>query len=170
MANEDDKIIVDLNVGGYSYSTTLKTLKSESNNLLIELIDGNKACKDSGKRIFIDRDGKLFRFILDFLRNKSVLLPDNFNERATLKREAEFFRLGNMVKLLDNDDITFDTNEMNSLKIQPIPLSLSRLKANNGGCITIGYRGTFSNGRDGMNDVNLIKRVGHFSSTVKLAI
>lgn len=160
MTNEGDNLVIELNVGGYFYSTTKRTITSEPNNSLVELIGENSGCKDSSNRIFIDRDGKLFRFILDFLRNKNVLLPDNFFERESLRREAKFFKLENMVKLLDNEDITFDSSsEMNLLKIQPLPPTLSRLKANNGGCITIGYRGTFSNGRDGMNDVNLIKRV-----------
>jgi ring-1,2-phenylacetyl-CoA epoxidase subunit PaaC len=31
MINDEDNHVIDLNVGGYSYSTTLKTLKSETN-------------------------------------------------------------------------------------------------------------------------------------------
>ena len=161
MINDEDNHVIDLNVGGYSYSTTLKTLKSEA-NFILELIKGDTVSKDSTKRIFIDRDGKLFRYVLDYLRNKSILLPDNFDERGSLRREAEFFKLDNMVKLLDNEDSSFDLTEINSLKVQSPPPALSRLKATNGGCITIGYRGTFSNGRDGMNDVNLVKRVCFF--------
>ena len=119
MTNEGDNLVIELNVGGYFYSTTKRTITSEPNNSLVELIGENSGCKDSSNRIFIDRDGKLFRFILDFLRNKNVLLPDNFFERESLRREAKFFKLENMVKLLDNEDITFDSSsEMNLLKIQ----------------------------------------------------
>ena len=40
--------------------------------------DSDSLLRDSKGRIFIDRDGVLFRFILDFLRNGTLILPDNF--------------------------------------------------------------------------------------------
>lgn len=42
---------------------------------------------------FIDRDGKMFRHILNFLRNKQLLLPDNFAYLDLLLREAIYFDL-----------------------------------------------------------------------------
>lgn len=133
MANKEK--LIKLNVGGHQYTTTLQTLTNEPNNLLIELVETNKS-KDE---IFIDRDGVLFRFILDYLRNSDVLLPENFTEKALLKREASYFKLENLEKQLS--DLNIDLTS----------------KVSVGGCITVGYRGTFSNGRDGMNDVKFRK-------------
>ena len=44
-------------------------------------------------KYFIDRDGVLFRYILDFLRNKKLLLPENFQESCRLIVEAEYFNM-----------------------------------------------------------------------------
>ena len=158
MQNEESRVI-DLNVGGYHYSTTLETIKNEPENLLIDLIESSKQ-KIGSNRIFIDRDGKLFRFILDYLRNKSLILPENFSEKTLLKREAVFFKLKKLVDMLEDKE-TF--NEFISPKFDlstssSVQSKNNITKSNNGGCITIGYRGTFSNGRDGMSDV-IPKRV-----------
>lgn len=42
---------------------------------------------------FIDRDGGMFRHILNFLRNKKLLLPDNFQYLDLLMHEAQYFEL-----------------------------------------------------------------------------
>ena len=44
-------------------------------------------------KYFIDRDGVLFRYILDYLRNKKLVLPENFQETKRLATEAEFYEL-----------------------------------------------------------------------------
>ena len=41
--------------------------------------------QDSKGKYFIDRDGVLFRYILDFLRNMKLVLPEAFQERERLK-------------------------------------------------------------------------------------
>jgi len=58
--------------------------------------------RDSKGKVFIDRDGVLFRYILDYLRNQSVILPENFHEKARLRAEAEFFQLDGLLKYLDS--------------------------------------------------------------------
>lgn len=42
---------------------------------------------------FIDRDGPMFRHILNFLRNKTLTLPDDFNHYELLLFEAHYFEL-----------------------------------------------------------------------------
>ncbi|KAI8430985.1 hypothetical protein MSG28_001078 [Choristoneura fumiferana] len=49
---------------------------------------------------FIDRDGGMFRHILNFLRNKKLLLPDNFQYFDLLLHEAQYFELDHMVFML----------------------------------------------------------------------
>ncbi|CAF1031698.1 unnamed protein product [Brachionus calyciflorus] len=152
--------IVELNVGGVYYTTTVKTLCNESNSLLSQMFELNTKPKDSKDRIFIDRDGLLFRYILDFLRNKQLVLPENFSEKKRLKCEAEYFKLSNLIKILNESDIV-NGHAVNSLSLKPERLISSapvagRKKLENG-CIIVGYRGTFSNGREGLNDVKFRK-------------
>lgn len=85
-------------------------------------------------RVFLDRDGVLFRYILDFLRDGSLILPDCFRERKRLKREAEKYGLQGLVDLLE-----------------------SETKARPPGVITVGYRGSFQFGKDGLADVKFRK-------------
>lgn len=42
---------------------------------------------------FIDRDGGMFRHILNFLRNKKLLLPTDFPDMELLLHEAHYFEL-----------------------------------------------------------------------------
>ena len=51
--------------------------------------DSDSLLRDSKGRIFIDRDGVLFRFILDFLRNGTLILPDNFQVLRELLQPPE---------------------------------------------------------------------------------
>ena len=49
---------------------------------------------------FIDRDGHLFRYILDFLRKGNLSLPDNFSELDALQDEADFYEIAELISLL----------------------------------------------------------------------
>ena len=94
--------VVELNVGGVIYATSLSTLTRDQGSLLAQLFSGlasgggasgaGGVARDSKGRFFIDRDGVLFRFVLDFLRNASLVLPECFQEKERLRQEAEFFR------------------------------------------------------------------------------
>ncbi|XP_033949175.1 BTB/POZ domain-containing protein KCTD16-like [Pseudochaenichthys georgianus] len=101
--------VVELNVGGQVYYTRLATLTSFPNSLLGKLFSNKKGSsndlsRDLRGRYFIDRDGFLFRYVLDYLRDKLVVLPDHFPERGRLKREAEYFQLPDLAKLVSSDD------------------------------------------------------------------
>jgi hypothetical protein len=67
--------IIGLNVGGIVYTTTKSTLLSNENecfffrNLLSPKF---QTLKDSSGNIFIDRDGKTFRYILNYLRSGAL--------------------------------------------------------------------------------------------------
>lgn len=101
--------VIELNVGGQVYYTCLATLTSVPNSLLGRLFSNKKGssndlARDLRGRYFIDRDGFLFRYVLDYLRDKQVVLPDHFPEKGRLKREAEYFQLPELVKLLSSDE------------------------------------------------------------------
>lgn len=76
--------VVQLNVGGHLYSTSLSTLRKHPDSKLAELFIGQpKLHTDPQGRYFIDRDGRNFRAILEFLR--SDLLPtENIQEVGSL--------------------------------------------------------------------------------------
>lgn len=75
---------MQLNVGGHLYSTSLSTLRKHPDSKLAELFSGQpKLHTDPQGRYFIDRDGRNFRAILEFLR--SDLLPtENIQEVGSL--------------------------------------------------------------------------------------
>ncbi|XP_042195983.1 LOW QUALITY PROTEIN: BTB/POZ domain-containing protein KCTD16 [Callorhinchus milii] len=94
--------VVELNVGGQVYFTRLCTLTSSPNSVLGRMFGGHRPemARDGRGRFFIDRDGFLFRYILDYLRDRAVLLPELFPEKQRLRREAEYFQLPDLVRML----------------------------------------------------------------------
>ena len=56
--------------------------------------------QDGGGSFFIDRDGKLFRYILNFLRNDKLTLPENFAEVEQLREEVDFYQISPMLSAL----------------------------------------------------------------------
>ena len=46
---------------------------------------------------FIDRDGNMFRHVLNFLRTSTLVIPDDFDEFDLLVEEARYFELTAMV-------------------------------------------------------------------------
>ena len=86
--------VINLNVGGQIYTTSLATLTKYSESMLGAMFSGRFAAqKDSNGNYFIDRDGALFRYILGFLRNGELQVPENFHEFGLILKEAEFFQI-----------------------------------------------------------------------------
>ncbi len=150
--------IVELNVGGVFYTTSIATLTKEPDSLLGQIFTGKTKSgftKDSKGKYFLDRDGVLFRYILDYLRNQKLVLPESFQEKERLKLEAECFKLPNMIQYINQADVGKST----------AALSLNCTNAGGGtgvgsrepGFIVVGYRGTFAFGRDGLADVKFRK-------------
>lgn len=85
---------VSLNVGGEIYTTTLDTLTRCRDSMLGAMFTGQiPVLRDTQGNIFIDRDGKVFRYILNYLRSSCLDLPNGFSELALLRREADFFQI-----------------------------------------------------------------------------
>lgn len=136
--------VVDLNVGGQLYTTTLGTLTKDPSSLLTTMFSGSqRTSKDSRGRYFIDRDGVLFRYVLDFLRNLRLTLPDGFNEIERLLAEAEYFKISSMTEAL--------AKEIKSRT------SVEKVKKKSSGYLSVCVRGTYAFGRDGVADVKFRK-------------
>lgn len=142
-------------MGGQNYTTSLETLRKAADSQLVRWFQEWPNCslpKDRDGRHFVDRDGQLFRYILDFLRTGRLRLPDRFNERSRLGAEAQFYGIQPLSILLGGAE-----DESGA------PLSASQLDLNTNssrnGYITLGYQGSFSFGRQGMGagDINFRK-------------
>ncbi|XP_054454012.1 BTB/POZ domain-containing protein KCTD16-like [Anoplopoma fimbria] len=174
--------VIELNVGGQVYYTRHATLTSFPNSLLGKLFSNKKGSsndlsRDFRGRYFIDRDGFLFRYVLDYLRDKQVVLPDHFPERGRLKREAEYFQLPDLAKLLSSedsklfpDDLCYsdfdDASQGSDQRFYP-SFSLDRRY----GYITVAYKGACAGGgRESQLDVKAKKLPRIFiSSRIGLA-
>lgn len=102
--------VVRLNVGGTNYCTTLATLNKAEQSLLADIFGADGGQIQCGEVLsllpdgsyFLDRDGHLFRYILDYLRSGKVTLPEAFTEHGRLREEAKFYGLQGMVQQLDD--------------------------------------------------------------------
>lgn len=94
--------IVYLCVGGKKYQTSLDTLCKDQDSMLSAMFSGrHNLSKDLSGYYFIDRDGKLFRYILNYLRNLELDLPAGQPHLiANLLKEAEYFQLENLINFL----------------------------------------------------------------------
>ena len=91
-----DMAVITVNVGGVKYTTTVSTLTKHPDSMLGKMFDPDgsfQITKDETGAAFIDRDGDLFRHVLNFLRNGSLRLPEQFGETEALREEADFFQI-----------------------------------------------------------------------------
>ncbi|XP_031726038.1 BTB/POZ domain-containing protein KCTD12.1 [Anarhichas minor] len=187
--------IIELNVGGQVYVTRHKTLIAVPDSLLWNMFSKKspkELARDSKGRFFLDRDGFLFRYILDYLRDLNLVLPDYFPEKSRLQREADFFQLRDLTKQLsprvskDNsisEEIgQSDTEEGAQQQCGPSggaetlravsvggAMRSPSLDSRKSGYITIGYRGSYTIGRDIQTDAKF-RRVARITVCGKTAL
>ncbi|XP_071798810.1 uncharacterized protein [Asterias amurensis] len=90
---------VTLNVGGSVYTTTVATLMTRYPNSMLGSMFGGiiRTHRDNNGHYIIDRDGPIFRHVLNFLRGPELCLPLDFKEWDLLSAEAEFFQLKELI-------------------------------------------------------------------------
>lgn len=95
--------IVKLCVGGTVFMTTRSTL-TQHNSFLSQLINSTiGVALDNDGNIFIDRNGDLFKYILEFLRSGYV---PNFTDITALKqltKEADFYQITPLTTILNEE-------------------------------------------------------------------
>lgn len=99
---QDFPAIIDVNVGGNVYTTSLASLTRFPDSMLGVMFSGRRpVAKDSRGNFFIDRDGPMFRYVLNFLRSSKLNLPDNFQEFDQLSEEADFYQIPHLIDALN---------------------------------------------------------------------
>ncbi|XP_067096477.1 BTB/POZ domain-containing protein KCTD6 isoform X1 [Osmerus mordax] len=94
---------VTLNVGGHLYTTSLSTLQRYPDSMLGAMFRGDfPTTRDTQGNYFIDRDGTLFRYVLNFLRTSELTLPADFTETDLLRKEADFYQIEPLIHCLND--------------------------------------------------------------------
>lgn len=89
---------VKLNVGGSLLYTTIQTLSKED-SLLRSICNGETDITiDAEGWVILDRSGRHFRIVLNFLRDGSVPLPDDHRELDEILKEAQYYRVQGLVQ------------------------------------------------------------------------
>jgi len=87
--------VINLNVGGKRYTTTLTTLTQQSDSMLGAMFSGrHELVLDNEKNVFIDRDGGLFKHVLSLLRDGDHWEPPLDSAlRRSLVKEFDYYGL-----------------------------------------------------------------------------
>ncbi|XP_055352449.1 LOW QUALITY PROTEIN: BTB/POZ domain-containing protein kctd15-like [Paramacrobiotus metropolitanus] len=95
---------VHIDVGGKIYTSSLETLTKYPESRLAKLFNGTiPIVLDSLKQhYFLDRDGRMFRHILNFLRHGRLMVPKDFQEWSLLYEEAKYFTLPGMIQEIED--------------------------------------------------------------------
>ncbi|XP_033254523.1 BTB/POZ domain-containing protein kctd15-like isoform X1 [Drosophila miranda] len=95
---------VHIDVGGTIYTSSLETLTKYPESKLAKLFNGQiPIVLDSLKQhYFIDRDGGMFRHILNFMRNSRLLVAEDFPDLELLLEEARYYEVEPMIKQLES--------------------------------------------------------------------
>jgi hypothetical protein len=108
-----DNAPVHIDVGGCIYTSSLETLTKFPDSRISKMFNGTiPIVLDTLKQhYFIDRDGKTFRHILNYMRTNRLVLPENFNNFESLMDEAKYYELEALCKLIE------EKMEANRLKV-----------------------------------------------------
>lgn len=107
MESQGDQL-VKVNVGGTRYITTRSTLVSKGENFFTVLLDNDEGngvpcLRDEQGYIFIDRDGELFRHVLNYLRTGKLFKPDTLSI-TQLEYELDFYQIRRGRDKVDNPE------------------------------------------------------------------
>jgi len=93
--------LIKLDVGGFKFSTTLTTLTTEPHSMLAAMFSGRFPVeKNEEGCVFIDRDGRMFHHILNWLRNGYIPPMENPMDHEYLFMEARYYQIVSLVEYL----------------------------------------------------------------------
>ena len=94
---------INLNIGGRRFTTSLQTLTKDPDSMLAAMFSGKFEVKPSEDgAFFIDRDGKHFRFILNYLRDGELIVPEGATFLKELEAEAKFYQIKGLLQELED--------------------------------------------------------------------
>lgn len=96
--------VIKLNIGGVFYDTTADTLSNFPHSVLAHLTSGRvfDTAQLVDGRIFIDRNGKLFKYILDYCRELELPSLELKVPLKDLWKEARYYGLDDLQKQLED--------------------------------------------------------------------
>ena len=115
---------IKLNIGGEHFETTRSTLTAEEGSMLEAMFSGRfNVEKDENGICFIDRDPQFFSIILSYLRGKrDGCVPCKVSMEAfaaaSLLREANFYGLRDLERLVDTSIVVSQDGDGHYTKIQ----------------------------------------------------
>ncbi|KAG0424555.1 hypothetical protein HPB47_028223 [Ixodes persulcatus] len=118
---------VKLNVGGSLHYTTIGTLTKHDSMLRAMFSGRMEVLTDSEGWILIDRCGKHFGTILNFLRDGSVPLPESARETAELLAEAKYYLIQ---ALVESCEAALQKKESSTEPICRVPLITNEKEGN----------------------------------------
>lgn len=95
--------VLTINVGGVLYTTTTATLLKFPDSMLGSLVRQDlPSTRDRNGHLFIDRDGAVFRHILNFLRSSQLSLTQDFQDLHLLATEADFYQISPLIEAIND--------------------------------------------------------------------
>jgi hypothetical protein len=123
--DENERKVIQLDVGGTLYKASRQTLERIDGSMLASLISRQWKESNSNEPIFIDRNGRLLEYVLDYLRTGEVYLPFAVSKDA-LQKEFEFYGIDADMSRAHETHDGFSSN----LSRKPIPCVPKRLPCN----------------------------------------
>ena len=117
---------IKLNVGGSLYYTTIGTLTKHDTMLRAMFSGRMEVLTDAEGWIMIDRCGKHFGTILNFLRDGNVCLPETRRELGELQAEAKYFCIDELADACDKAIKNLKEKEYDVHPICRVPLITSQ--------------------------------------------
>jgi hypothetical protein len=96
--------VVHLCVSGVGYSVPRRTFKPYQEYALCRMVLDGTAPRTEDGSLLINRDGLMFRHVLNFLRLGRLALPDGFDEWDLLLVDAKAFELTPLVDAIEAHD------------------------------------------------------------------
>ena len=119
--NKIQNDVVNLNIGGHKFTTSLQTLRSDPSSMLGVMFSGRHPIikRDDGS-IFIDRDGRYFYAILNYLRGTITSveqLPEDKLILSDLSTEAEYYQLQGLHKIINPNQKVFKLKDKENVAL-----------------------------------------------------